>query len=78
MSTASIGLYKDGILLGTGTADTANSTITSYTGTAPGNGRNIQVQNRGTTNLGRSYNARVISGSGTATLTLNSPLPYPQ
>jgi hypothetical protein len=76
MATASVGLYKDGILLGTGTANTAANTITSYSGTAPGNGRNIQIQNRATTNLGRSYNVRVISGSGTATLTLNAPFPY--
>jgi type 1 fimbria pilin len=76
MATASVGLYKDGILLGTGTADTANNTITSYSGTAPINGRNIQIQNRATTNLGRSYNVRVLSGSGTATLTLNAPFPY--
>lgn len=76
MATASVGLYKNGILLGTGTADTAASTITSYSGTAPGNGRNIQIQNRATTNLGRSYNVRVLSGSGTATLTLNAPFPY--
>jgi hypothetical protein len=76
MATASVGLYKDGILLGAGTADTANNTITSYSGTAPGNGRNIQIQNRATTNLGRSYNVRVLSGSGTATLTLNAPFPF--
>ena len=76
MATASVGLYKDGILLGTGTADTAALTITSYSGTAPKNGRNIQIQNRETTNLGRSYSARVISGSGTATLTLNAAFPY--
>lgn len=76
MSTASVGLYKNGILLGTGTADTAANTITSYSGTAPGNGRNIQVQNRAALNIGRSYNVRVLSGSGTATLTLNAPFPY--
>ena len=76
MATASVGLYKDGILLGTGTADTANNTITSYSGTAPNNGRNIQIQNRATTNLGRSYNVRVISGSGTATLTTNAKFPF--
>lgn len=76
MATASVGVYKDGILLGTGTADTATSTITSYSGTAPGNGRNVQVQNRAALNLGRSYNVRVLSGSGGATLTVNAPFPY--
>lgn len=76
MATASVGLYKNGILLGTGTADTAANTITSYSGTAPGNGRNIQIQNRAALNIGRSYNVRVLSGSGTATLTLNAPFPY--
>jgi hypothetical protein len=76
MATASVKLYKDGIYLGAGTADTAANTITSYSGTAPINGRNIQITNEETTNLGRSYNARVLSGSGTATLTLDSPFPF--
>ena len=76
MATADVELYKDGILLGTGTANTAANTITSYSGTAPVNGRNIQVSNTATLNKGRSYNARVLSGSGTATLTLDSPFPY--
>jgi hypothetical protein len=79
MATATVKIFKDGIYLGTGTANTANNTITSWVvtdGAHPGNGRNIQVCNEATTNLGRSYNARVLSGSGTATLTLNAPFPY--
>lgn len=76
MATASVKLFKDGIYLGAGTANTAANTITSYSGTAPGDGRNIQVCNEATTNKGETYNARVISGSGTATLTLNCPFNY--
>jgi hypothetical protein len=76
MSTASVDVYKNGIKLGSGTADTAASTITSYSGTAPNNGRNVQVVNLATPNLGASYNVQVLSGSGTATLTVTAPFPY--
>lgn len=76
MATASVKLFNEGIYLGEGTADTAANTITSYSGDAPGNGRNIQVCVEATLNKGRHYQARVLSGSGTATLTLDSPFPY--
>ncbi len=72
MATYAVSIYKDGILLGTGTANDAAATIVSYSGTAPQNGRNIQVLRTAGNSLGKSYQARVLSGSGTATLTLNT------
>ena len=70
-----IALYNEGILFGTGAQTTTS--IASYTGTAPGNGRNIQiVMTDAGTNLGRSYMTRVISGSGTDTLVVKDPVPY--
>jgi hypothetical protein len=71
-----VALYNEGILLGTGSQTTTS--ISSYSGTAPGNGRNVQVVNvtaAGAT-LGRSWQSRVVSGSGTATLTMNRAAPY--
>ena len=70
-----VSLYNEGIFLGTGSQTTTS--VGSYSGTAPGNGRNIQivVTDAGTT-LGRSYMARVMSGSGTSTLVVNRPMPY--
>ena len=72
MATYACSIYNEGILFGTGTANDAASTIVSYSGTAPQNGRNIQVLRTAGNSLGKSYQARVLSGSGTATLVLNT------
>lgn len=76
MATYAVDLYKGSIKLGAGTANDAANTITSYTGTAPINGRNIRVVRTASTNAGKSYMARVVSGSGTGTLTLNCKCDY--
>ncbi len=70
-----VGLYKDGRLLGTGSQTTTS--LASYSGAAPVNGRNVQIHitEAGAT-LGRSYSTRVLSGSGTATLTVKDPVPF--
>jgi hypothetical protein len=70
-----VSLYNEGIFLGTGAQTTTS--VASYTGDAPGNGRNIQIviTAAGAT-LGRSYPTRVMSGSGTSTLTVKDPVPY--
>jgi hypothetical protein len=70
-----VALYNEGILFGTGSQTTTS--VASYSGTAPGNGRNIQIviTAAGST-LGRSYSTRVLSGSGTSTLTVKDPVPY--
>ena len=71
-----VSVYKQGILLGTGGNATTTS-ITTYAGTAPGNGRNVQVliTQAGAMN-GATYNTRLMSGSGTATLTMKDAIPY--
>jgi hypothetical protein len=71
-----VSIYKQGLLLGTGGNATTTS-VTTYAGTAPGNGRNIQVViTQAGTMVGKSYNTRVMSGSGTATLTMKDAIPY--
>jgi len=70
-------LYKHGIQLGTGSCSDGSASITSYSGTAPGPGRNVQVVvTQAGTHSGRSWNARVTAGSGGATLTLSEKCPY--
>lgn len=70
-----VGVYKCGRLLGTGSQTTTS--IASYTGDAPFNGRNVQIHitEAGAT-LGRSYRTRIMSGSGTSTLTVKDPVPF--
>lgn len=74
-STCSI--YKDNRLLGTGSCAAASASITSYSGKAPGPNRNVKViVTQAGTHKGRSWNARIKAGSGTATLTLSSTCPF--
>lgn len=70
-----VGVYKCGRLLGTGSQTTTS--IASYSGDAPVDGRNVQIHitEAGNT-LGRSYSTRVMSGSGTATLVVKDPVPF--
>ena len=70
-----VSVYNEGILLGTGSQTTTS--VASYSGTAPGNGRNIQIviTEAGST-LGRSYQTRIMDGSGTSTLTVKDAVPY--
>ena len=70
-----VSVYNEGILLGTGSQTTTS--VASYSGTAPGNGRNIQIviTAAGST-LGRSYQTRIMGGSGTSTLTVKDAVPY--
>ena len=70
-----VSLYNEGILLGTGSQTTTS--VATYSGAAPGNGRNIQIVITGAgSTLGRSYSTRIMSGSGTATLTVKDAVPY--
>ena len=68
MATFSVGVYKNGVLLGTGTADSASAAITSYSGAVIQVYSNVQVQMRAGTNLGGAYNSRILAVNG-ATLT---------
>ncbi len=70
-STCSI--YKSGLQLGTGSCADGSTSITSYSGTAPNNGRNVTVTvTQAGTHVGRTWATTVLSGSGTATLVLEN------
>lgn len=77
MATFACGVYKHGVLLGTGTLTDASASITSYSGTAPGQGRNVQISvTAAGTHNGKSFRTRIIAGSGTATLTMRDKCPF--
>lgn len=70
-------VYKGNNLLGAGSVEAASASLTSYSGTAPINGRNVRVViTQAGTHAGKSIWTRVLSGSGTATLTLNDAVPF--
>jgi hypothetical protein len=74
-STCSV--YKSNQLLGTGSVAAGSTSLTSYSGTAPTNGRNVVVAiTQAGTHVGRSFLTRIASGSGTATLVLNDACPF--
>lgn len=74
---STVSIYKGPILLGTGSAAAASASITTYSGTAPSNLRNVQIMvTQAGDHVGRSWNTRVISGSGTATLVVNDACPF--
>jgi hypothetical protein len=70
-----VSVYKGGILLGTGSATGGSRDIGSYTGTAPGSGRNVQVTATGGNNLGATVADRVVLDD-TTTLTMKEPAPF--
>jgi len=70
-------VYKGQVLLGAGSVEAASASLTSYSGTAPINGRNVTVViTQAGTHAGKSIWTRVQSGSGTATLTLKDAIPF--
>lgn len=77
MATFTCGVYKHGILLGTGTLTDNSASLTSYSGTAPRNGRNVQISvTQAGTHTGKSFSTRIMSGSGTSTLTMSDKCPF--
>jgi hypothetical protein len=74
-STCSV--YKSNQLLGTGSVADGTTSISSYSGTAPENGRNVVVAiTQAGTHVGRSFLTRIQSGSGTATLVMKDATPF--
>lgn len=70
-------IYKGPIKLGSGSCEAASASITSYSGAAPGPGRNVRVVvTESGTHAGRHWNARITAGSGTSTLTISEKCPY--
>jgi len=74
---STIAVYKGGILLGTGSASAGSASLTSYSGTAPTDGRNVMIHvTQAGTHVSRSWPSKVLSGSGTATLTIRDACPF--
>lgn len=73
-----VDVYKGPNKLGSGTCTNASTSMTSYSGTAPINGRNVQVAVTAavSSGVGAMFQTAIISGSGTATLTLKDACPY--
>jgi hypothetical protein len=70
-------IYKGSNKLGSGSCEAASASITSYTGTAPINLRNVQVVvTEAGDHTGKSIWTRVQSGSGTATLVIRDAIPF--
>lgn len=77
MATFTCEVYKHGLKLGTGTLTDASASITSYSGTAPGQGRNVQISvTEAGTHTGKSFRTRIVAGSGTSTLTMSDKCPF--
>ena len=70
-------VYKGQVLLGAGSVEDGSTSLTSYSGTAPIDGRNVTVViTQAGTHAGKSIWTRILSGSGTATLTLRNSVPF--
>lgn len=74
--TTTCRVYKDGISLGTCEATNDSTSFTSYSGTAPGTGRNVQivVEDSGSQD-GYTHHCRITNDGGT-TLTTDRPFPF--
>lgn len=71
-----VDVYKGPIKLGSGTCTNGSNSMTSYTGTAPKSGRNVQVVATVPVSsaVGLSFATRVVTdGAGTLTLKDNCP-----
>lgn len=73
-----VDVYKGANKLGSGTCTNGSASMTSYSGTAPTNLRNVQiaVTAAASSALGLSFSTSVIAGSGTSTLTLKDACPF--
>lgn len=71
-----VDIYKSGIKLGAGSATGGSASVTSYTGTAPGKGRNVTAHiTQAGTHAGRHWRTRIVTDGGT-TLTLAAACPF--
>lgn len=72
-----VDVYKGLIKLGSGTCTNASTSLTSYTGTAPISGRNVQIAATVpvTSAAGLSFSTRIVTDGGT-TLTLKDACPF--
>ncbi len=70
-----VDVYKGVNKLGSGSMTNASKSLTSYTGTAPGSGRNVQITAVDGSNIGASVATRVVTDA-TTTLTLQDVGPF--
>lgn len=75
--TTTCGIYKGGKRLGTGECTNGSTAIGSYTGTAPGTGRNVSVvvEDSGAHD-GQTHRTRIVLDAG-ADLTMSGEFPFP-
>jgi hypothetical protein len=73
-----VDIYKGPNKLGSGTCTNGSASMTSYSGTAPINGRNVQIAVTAAVSspVGSNFRTTIVSGSGTSTLTLKDPCPF--
>lgn len=70
-------VYKGGLQLGTASCAADSTSLSSYSGTAPIDLRNVTVTvTQAGTHAGRSWNTRVQSGSGSSTLVVRDACPF--
>lgn len=72
-----VDLYKGLVKLGSGTCTNGSTSLTSYSGTAPKSGRNVQIHARVpvSSSNGSTWFTRVVADGG-ATLTLKDACPF--
>lgn len=71
-----VDVYKGSNKLGSGTCTNGSASLTSYTGTAPSSGRNVQIAATVPVSsaVGLSFATKIVTDGG-ATLTLYDPCP---
>lgn len=72
-----VDVYKGLVKLGSGTCTNNSASLTSYSGTAPISGRNVQIHSRVPVSsaAGLSWNTKVVTDGG-STLTLRDACPH--
>lgn len=72
-----VDIYKGSTKLGTGTCTNGSFTVSSYSGTAPKSGRNVQIHSRGpvSSDPGLSWFTRIVTDGG-STLTIKDACPH--
>lgn len=72
-----VDVYKGCIKLGTGTCTNGSTSMTTYSGTAPISGRNVQLAVTAAVSspVGSSFKTKIITDGG-ATLTLRDACPF--
>lgn len=70
-----VDIYKGVIKLGSGSMANGSATVSSYSGTAPNTGRNVQIVATSSNNIGATIATRVILDGGSS-LTLQDKGPF--